>query len=235
MLGRVSAVGLLGRLLLVAFTAMASSSVALRADAQPSSGPVGSYQHLSSRAQELVNEYLGGLEMPQDAEGYNSLDASQRATFEAIVNALYAQGIFAIVDKVTAIWGEDPRAGGREQFRLSVVLAKGAVELLLSHRDYRKDPFGWGHVKKPNGDLVGWFGADSVRQHVRRPSLQISWLENDFTMGDIDIDYRENGERHLDAANSDVRASVGEELHFDRHIERYRLPPDLIPWWRQTR
>ena len=232
MLGRAFPIRLFVHLLLV----VAISIVALRADAQPSSGTTGapsSYQYLSPRAQELANEYLNGLEISQGAEGYNSLDASQRATFEAIVNALYAQGILAIVDRVTAIWGEEPQAGGRHQFRLSVILVNGAVEFLLSHRDYRKELFGWGHVKMPNGTLVGWLGADSVRQwDAPRPSLQISWLENDFTVGDIDIDYRENDENHSDAANSDVRASFGGESHFDRHVERYPLPPDLNPWWR---
>ena len=204
--------------------------------AQTSDGPIdlpGSYQYLSQDTKNLVNRFLEESAMPQGARGYNSLTESQRATFEAIVHALYAQGIFAIVDEVTWIWGEHPQSNdGRDQFRLSVILARGAVEFLLSHRDYRKAPLGWGHVKKPNGDLVGQRGADSVRQRGRRPALQISWLEDDYTIGDIDIDYRENSEGHNDVANSDVRESAEGEPHFDRHSERYRLPPDLNPWSR---
>ena len=175
--------------------------------------------------------------MPQGALSYNSLTESQRATFEAIVHALYAQGIFAIVEEVTEIWGEDRTSDdGRDQFRVSVVLVEGAVEFLLAHRDYRKSVFlgiGLGHVKLPNGDVVGDGGADSVRQVAeRRPELQISWLEADYTIGEIDIDYRE-GSSHTEAANSDVRASVGGELHLDLHRERYRRPPDIDAWWRR--
>ena len=194
---------------------------------------MGSYQYLSEDAKNLVNRLLHEKGMPQGAQGYNSLSESKRATFEAIVHALYAAGIFAIVDEVTEVWGKDSQSNdGEDQFRVSVILAEGAVEFLLSHRNYRKEPFGWGHVKMPNGDVVGWLGADSLRQRVRRPSLQISWREDDDTIGEIDIDYRENGEGHNDPANSDIRDSVGEESHLDRHRERYRLPPDLNAWWR---
>ena len=221
----------------VAAAAIAGGS-ATPADAQLSDGSVdisGSYQYLSENAKNLVNRFLDENGRRPGALGYNSLTESQRATFEAIVHALYAQGIFAIVDEVTAIWGEDPGSDdGEDQFRLSVTFAEGTVEFLLSHRDYRKHPleFGWGHVKLPNGDVAGWTDADSVRQTGRRPGLQISWLENDRTTGEIDIDYRENGEGHDDPANSDVRASAEGEPHLDRHRERYRLPPALNPWWR---
>ena len=197
----------------------------------------GSYQYLSNDAKDLVNRFLVENGMPHGASGYDSLTESQRATFEAIVHALYAQGIFAIVEEVTAIWGKDPTSDdGRDQFRVSVVLVDGAVEFLLAHREYRKAEFlgiGLGHVKLPDGDVVGHGGADSVRQVAeRRPELQISWLEADYTIGEIDIDYRE-GSSHWDVANSDVRASVEGELHLDLHRERYRRPPDIDAWWRR--
>lgn len=89
-----------------------------------------------------------------------------------------------------------------------------------------------GHVKLPNGDVVGDIGADSVRQRGRRPTLQIYWLEDDFTVGEIDIDYRE-GAAHLAPANSDIRAAYGGEPHIQLHNERYQLPPALNPWWRR--
>jgi hypothetical protein len=231
----------LGRLLTAAVAvATIAGGSATPADAQPSDGSgdvPGSYQYLSNDAQNLVNTLLDEHGMPQGAPGYDSLTESQRATFEAIVHALYAQGIFAIVEEVTQIWGKDPTSDdGRDQFRVSVVLVEGAVEFLLAHREYRKSEFfgiGLGHVKLPNGDVVGDGGADSVRQVAeRRPELQISWLEADYTIGEIDIDYRE-GNSHTETANSDVRASVGGELHLDLHRERYRRPPDIDAWWRR--
>ena len=221
----------------VAFATVVCASVAPVA-AQTASGSVDasrSYQYLSQDARNLVDRFLAEKGLPQGARGYNSLRKSRRTTFEAIVNALYAQGIFAIVDEVTGIWGEDQQSSdGKDQFRISVRLARGAVEFLLSHRHYYKAPFGWGHVKKPSGDVVEWRDADSVRQRGRRPGLQISWLEDDDTIGEIDIDYREDYEDHGGAANSDIQASSDGEPHLDRHRERYRLPPDLNPWWRDT-
>ena len=171
--------------------------------------------------------------MPAGAQGYNSLSESQRATFEAIVHALYAEGIFAILEEVTAFWGADPQSSdGEDQFRISVTLAPHAVDFLRAHRDYKRSAFGHGHVKRPNGDVEGIFAADSVRQRGERPTLQVSWLEDDFRTGEIDIDYRDGGEGHSEAANSDIRASVGDETHFLRHFRRYRTPPEINPWWR---
>lgn len=230
----------LTHLLLVTAAAVAVGAGVPRAEAQPASEPAeppGSYQYLSPRAQDLANMYLSRQGVPQGAQGYDALDVSKRATFEAIVNALYAQGILALVEEVTAIWGKDPQTDdGKHQFRLSVTLAEGAVELLLKHDDYRKDFFGWGHVKKPDGDLAGWWDADCVREKSRRPNLQISWLEKDFTVGDIDIDYRTDSEGHNEAGNSDVRASIEDgDTHFDLHVEEYHLPLDLNPWWEEVR
>lgn len=212
---------------------------ALRAEAQlpdESTDVQDSYQRLSPHVQDLVNRFLDEADLQQGAQGYNSLDVSQRATFEAIVHALYAQGILAIVDKVTKIWGANPQSDdGRDQFRISVTLAEGAVYLLSRHRDYKRSNFFWiglGHVKRPeDGTVVDYRGADSVRQRGPIPRLQISWLENDHTVGEIDIDYRE-GRAHKEPANSDIRASYRGEPHLQLHNERYQLPQDLEPWWR---
>lgn len=84
-------------------------------------------------------------------------------------------------------------------------------------------------MKRPSGTVVDWLGADSVRQEGRRPALQISWLEGDWTVGEIDIDYRENGEGHNEPSNSDIRASAGDETHHERHVERFGAIHD---WWR---
>ena len=95
--------GLLRTAVVVAAVAWASATPL---GAQPSDGPIdppGSYQYLSQDAKDLVNGFLRESGRSPGASGYNSLSQSQRATFEAIVHALYAQGIFAIVDEVTKI------------------------------------------------------------------------------------------------------------------------------------
>ena len=216
----------------VAATALACASAA-PVEAQPSDGsadPSGSYQYLSQDAKNLVNGFLNENSMSRGARSYNSLTESQRATFEAIVHALYAKGIFAVVDEVTGIWGENQQSDdGRDQFRVSVKLAEGAADFLWEHRDYKQSRSG--HVKMPGG-YVEEDRADSVRQRGRRPGLQISWREDDDTTGEIDIDYRGFFEGHLNPANSDVRDSVGGEPHIQRHLTRYETPPGLMPWWR---
>ena len=68
---------------------------ASRAEAQELNGSSfaqGSYQYLSPPVQDLVNGFLEEAGLQQGAQGYDSLDESRRATFEAIVHSLYAQG-----------------------------------------------------------------------------------------------------------------------------------------------
>ena len=199
---------------------------------QPSSGPIGppdSYQYLSTDAATLIDRYLVSKGLPRGPGGYETLSESQRTTFESITHALESQGDLGIVADVTEIWGEMQGAGGEDQFRLSVVLTSDAVDELLSRRDYKGKSM-FGHVKLPSGMVVGLFGADSVRQEGRRPALHISWLEDDWTVGEIDIDYRENGEGHTQSSNSDIRARTdGGETHHERHVERFGA---IHAWWR---
>lgn len=112
---------------------------------QPSSGPVGppnSYQYLSADAAMLIDRYLASKDLPQGPEGYETLSESQRTTFESIAHALESQGDLGIVAEVTKVWGERRGARGVDQFRISVVLIRGAVAALLSHQDYKKSMLG---------------------------------------------------------------------------------------------
>ena len=200
---------------------------------QPSSGPAGppnSYQYLSAEAAALIDRYFMSKGLPRGPDGYETLSESQRTTFESIVHALESEDQLGIVAEVTRIWGEMRGARGVDQFRLSVVLTRGAVDALLSHPAYKgKNLFG--HVKRPSGDVVWYLGADTVRQRGRRPTLQISWLEEDWTVGEIDIDYRVNDEGHDQPSNSDIRARIaGGETHHERHVERFGAIHD---WWRR--
>lgn len=201
-------------------------------DSQPSGEPSGlpdSYQYLSADAGALIDGYLMNKGLPRGSRGYHMLSESQRTTFESIIHALESEGHLGIVAEVIEIWGEMQGAAGVDQFRLSVILTPWAVDALLS-QGYRRSLFGYGHVKLPSGAVQGRLDADSVRQPGRRPTLQISWLEEDRTVGDIDIDYRAMHEGHHHPSNSDIRAGIaGGETHHERHVEKFGYIQD---WWR---
>ena len=64
--------------------------------------------------------------------------------------------------------------------------------------------------------------------------MQISWLKEDPTVGEIDIDYVPFGWRaffgfgHASPGNSDVRDDLwGTRPNYDEHIRRYGLER----WW----
>lgn len=213
------------------FVLALSAPIAALAQPNPATN---SYQYLSEPGKVPLGNFV-------DAERYRRLTKSQRSTYESIAHALESVGKLDIVQVVTAIWGADPGStDGKDQFRISVILADGAVEDLLEEGSgFSKAQFGlgrfsvgWGHVKLPDGTVVDYRGADSVRQVVhRRPALQISWLEADSRVGEIDIDYREGSSHNL-PANSDVTDELpdGGPTHYKLHVERYGA--GLTRWWR---
>ena len=71
--------------------------------------------------------------------------------------------------------------------------------------------------------------TDAVRGKGDLPRLQVSWLESDSRIGEIDIDYRESSESHMRPANSDVRASTAGVPHYCLHREKYG--ERLVAWW----
>ena len=198
--------------------------------------PLESYQFLSNPARATIDRLPGvGDEDGQsdDSAVYNALEESDRTTFEAIMHALEAQGLLNLVTGVTAIWGEIPRSTqGMDQFRLSVTFAAGAPER------FRRSEYGGSgnpHVKLSNGNRVGWRDAATARQSGGHPSMQVSWLKRNPTVGEIDIDYVPFGALdffgfgHSSPQNSDVRADpLGEPSNYDRHVRRYG---HLERWW----
>jgi hypothetical protein len=201
-----------------------------------------SYQHLSEKAAALYDSYGQASGLGSGAVGYEKLTKSQRTTFESVMHAMedvqltHDDGTdmgcsLDLVSEVLAIWGEDKNSSkGTDQFRLSLELKQGAIEKLKQAQEFKKKSWA-GHVKLKDGSVAGLVDADSIRQKVpRRPALQISWLEDDWTIGEADIDYRETGEGHLWPANSDVRAKIWYGVwHYDRHIGRFGA--ELIRWW----
>ena len=204
-----------------------------------------SYGFLVPDAKELANGFLA-LKIiwkapnysAKGAAGYNALDESQRATFEAITDALQSRGLLDRVAQVREIWGQSDSKDGKDQYRLSVRFKPGTVaylkQLVKKNEGFEKGCFA--HVKLPSGDVIT-NGAACVRESGHPPNLQISWLKRDRIIGEVDIDYRELGEGHGDPANSDVRASVEEDKseyrivqHYGRHVIKYGVPA-LQCWW----
>ena len=206
----------------------------------------GSYRHLTSDARRLVDQLPGVGNMngqADDAHSYNALEESQRTAFEAIVHALENEELLEILDRITKIWGEKPgESDGRHQFRVSVELASDA------HDDLRRAGFVLrrdGHVKKSNGTLVDRAGADSFRQPAGHPSIQVSWLQENPQIGEVDIDYISPNFAaailsmfgiklgHFNPKNSDVRADLfGHPFNYEKHVERYGY---LALWWETER
>ena len=190
------------------------------------------YEQLSDR-----NKALADMLTSNDGLVYNSLDVSQQATFEAIMHALDKTGLDSIVERVTAVWGvafqeRQPTLrsiDGREQFRISVILTHDAVAQLLGYRRFKFDDDG--HVLLPSGRFGG--AADSAREPGPPPNLQVSWLEDDLTVGEIDIDYRSIRTElwgHGAPENSDVRECFSNVPHYERHVAKYGR--DLEKWWK---
>lgn len=213
--------------------------------------PDSSWDFLSPRGQELFAD---------GAASYNRLEESRRTTFHAIIHALEAVDLDHLVVSVDEIWGALPSSSeGRHQHRLSVTLTKGAVEELESRDDFTKHGCG-GHVKRADGQLVGWpewtgrlgplaqpvghlerflrgcRDTDSVRQRrspISPASMQISWLEDEPAIGDIDIDYVEKSKyrQHISPRNSDVTFQFPEgEPHYLLHLRTFGGLPE---WWRR--
>ena len=171
----------------------------------------------------------------RDFEAYRTLTVKQRSTYEAIIHALHSQRLLDIVDAVTAIWGvpvDDTTGlrsrGGNEQFRLSVILSRDAIDV-LQRRRFQAGRWWSGHVKLANG-APGRQPRDMRERGI--PSLQVSWSARDPRLGEIDIDYRGRGWSHGYAANSDIRAEHDGTSHYCLHKSKYRSR--LLDWWNAT-
>ncbi len=166
----------------------------------------------------------------REFKAYATLTEAQRATYEAIVHALDHLELLDTIDAVTAIWGEGRASAGADQFRLSVVLSLDAPSVLKRKGFKFEDGR---HVKFSSGRREG-SGTASAREPGTIPKLQVSWLEGDPRMGEIDIDYHSHRVddvwgifSHLDSSNSDVRG------HYCSHRKKYHQG-GLIDWWNES-
>ena len=164
---------------------------------------------------------------------FDSLALSARTTFHAVTHALSQTRLTAsdgtsmnltaldLVEKVDAVAGSVPDAGGDKQFRMYVQLRPDAEQTLERSREFSRQVDNTVYHK---GYPICFRGSGGT------PSIQFS-LAPDGTRGDIDVDYRSstfpimllNG--HLTASNSDVRAGNNDE----RHNGIWR---GLDNWWR---
>ena len=218
-------------------------------------GAVDSYQQLPAGGQALFNRYYettnSSSQIIPANIAYNQLENSQKTTFHAIVHAIETLGIPRVIVSVDAIWGVTNSPDGRHQYRVSVTLTEDGVKHLRSLDNFSDSAVG--HVKRPNGELVGRAINDflpfsifrspeyavSVRQKrprrgPRRASVQVSWIagdSGDSTVGDIDIDYRTiRDTEHFYPYNSDVRFEGFGASHYDVHRRTYGT--GLTEWWR---
>ena len=182
------------------------------------------------------------LTNPRDVYS-QKLSPDRQALFDAIVRAAFVQledsagkttgtRVIDFVEAVHGIWGV--RAGekeGRRMFRVSVRLSPQTRASLDGSSNISKNFSG--HVLLPvavGGDDDPAFSAFEIRtgsevvtfrQHGPRPNLQISLLEKDERVGEIDLDF-DTGcgpwpikKCHCRPANSDFgsHAGAGGESH----------------------
>lgn len=158
---------------------------------------------------------------------YNALDQSQRATFEAVANALENTTIVGkdgtkmngldTIQSVNFINGEKSASEDDPQrFRPIVNLKDGAHDFIMNAENTKSVP---GHKGFP----------DSRQIKGGEPSLQFS-MTRDGRSADIDVDYESKNplvlvftlcSKHCTPENSDVRA----DRHFEKHNKKFGEGP----------
>lgn len=184
------------------------------------------YEDLTERQRKLIDDWAVRQNQSQNTSTdattlYNSLDPSERATAEAVLNALENTTIIAsggsnsnalsMVGQIEVIAGKKEGKGGAEQFRLYVTLADGAFDTIKGAKNMHK---------------VAGHGSEypvSRQLNGGEPSFQFSMSE-DGRKADIDVDYVTKRSfnpidwaKHLSPSNSDVRVPG----NFDAHNKRF--------------
>lgn len=186
------------------------------------------YEDLTERQRKLVDEWAGRQNKANNTSAsaettYNPLTESQRATAEAVLNALENTTIIAadgtqtnalsMIGQIDSIAGRQDGKGGAEQFRLYVTLAEGASATLKDAQNMYSVP-GHGSEYPVSRQLRGG-----------EPSFQFS-MSADGRTADGDVAYVSKRNpftlfKHLSPSNSDVRAPG----HFDAQNKRFGGTP----------
>jgi hypothetical protein len=134
--------------------------------------------------------------------------------------------VIDFLEAVHGIWGVRPNdSEGRHQFRMSVKFRPGLRAVLRNSNELDGGSSG-PHVLAAvatGGDDDPTFQGFSVTTAAQthrtgpQPKLQVSYLEADNTIGEIDVDF-DSGLCHLTPGNSDVRAQTGPD---HRHLEDF--------------
>ncbi|KAF0248219.1 MAG: Uncharacterized protein FD167_2377 [bacterium] len=216
-------------------TSTVNSSTVKETSVANSSKELGDYGHLSTGQKKLVDDLANRQNAANKtqlspSEVYNSLEPSQKSTFESITNALENTTIIGkdgtktnaldTIERVDVILGENKGKDGTQQFRLLVSLKDGAGSNIRTAKNFGNVP-GHGEEFKHGRQLSGG-----------EPSIQIS-VSPDGKKADIDVDYESknavvnvfNGFKHLKASNSDVRHAD----HFEKHNKRFASEPGQQP------
>jgi len=200
----------------------------------------GTYGELTDPQRRLVDDWIarytkatGTQTSPQAI--YDGLALSTRTTFNAVTHALSHTQLTTsdgksmnlsaldLVEKIDAVAGSIPGAGGDRQFRMYVTVRPETPQTLEAAREFARQIDNTVYHKGYPTCFRGVSGT---------PSIQIS-LARDGRRADIDVDYRSSSfpimliNGHLTATNSDVRAGNNDE----RHNGRWTGLPN---WWRSV-
>lgn len=204
--------------------------------AADSTKDLGDYGHLSTGQKKLVDDLTNRQNTTNKTQlspekFYNSLETSQKSTFEGVTNALENTTIISkdgkktngldTIDRVDIILGEKKGSNnGTEQFRLFVTLKDGVADNVKTAKNFH-DAHGHGEDYKESRQLDGG-----------EPSIQFCFSK-DGKKADIDVDYESKnvlvnlftGFKHLQPSTSDVRHAD----HFEKHNERFASEPGQQP------
>ena len=138
------------------------------------------------------------------------------------------------IEELRGIWGSRPgNTEGRHQFRLSVYFKPGVRAALTSSKVF--DDTGGAHVLLPGGDDDPKFKGFTLGDNPETwrqvtdspPRLQVSILESDERVGDIDVDF-DTWLCHLQPSNSDVGSMTkASHAHLTHLNTAFPFPPDL--------
>lgn len=188
---------------------------------------------------------------------FNRLEPDRQAVFDSIVRALFQELERPIgrstgkrpidfLAEVHGIWGvRVSESSGQLLFRLSVKWRRGIGAALDDSDNFGNSinahvllPQKKGGDDNPKAPGKSAQGGKKTYRQKGHPSIQISFLENDETTGEVDIDYDEGwrweglNHCHTQPANSDVGSVSDKHNHLERFRSRFEFfaAPIQLDW-----